>query len=129
MTGDRKPMVQIASLWERTSKAGNVYYSGFMGSAQLLMFRGEEITRDNGDVVQTWNLLVQERDQAPRQKKNSHDEKSFQAQTRQRHVDQGRARAAGEAVLREARQPRTPEPPAGWLDDHEQAVADLERGR
>jgi hypothetical protein len=26
------------------------------------MFKGGEITRDNGEVVQTWRLLVQERD-------------------------------------------------------------------
>ena len=34
-----------------------------MGLWPVLMFRGEEITHDNGDVVQTWNLLVQEREQ------------------------------------------------------------------
>jgi hypothetical protein len=62
MSGDRKPMVQIATLWERTSKIGNVYFTGFLADAQLLMFKGEEITRDNGDVVRTWKLLVQERD-------------------------------------------------------------------
>jgi hypothetical protein len=62
MSGDRKPMVQLAVLWERISKAGNTYYSGFLGDAQLLMFKGEEITRENGDVAQTWKLLVQERD-------------------------------------------------------------------
>jgi hypothetical protein len=59
---DQPRMVRLATLWERQSKAGNLYYSGFMGDAQLLMFRGEEITRDNGEVVQTWKLLVQERD-------------------------------------------------------------------
>jgi hypothetical protein len=59
---DQPRMVRLATLWERQSKAGNVYFSGFMGDAQLLLFRGEEITRDNGEVVQTWKLLVQERD-------------------------------------------------------------------
>jgi hypothetical protein len=62
MSDHRKPMVKLATLWERTSKAGNLYYSGFLGDAQLLMFRGEEITRDNGEVVQTWKLLLQEKD-------------------------------------------------------------------
>jgi hypothetical protein len=55
-------MVRLATLWKRTSKAGNTYFSGFMGDCQSLMFRGEEITRENGEVVQTWNLLVQDRD-------------------------------------------------------------------
>ena len=31
MTADREPMVQIGTLWERTSKNGNQYFSGFMG--------------------------------------------------------------------------------------------------
>jgi hypothetical protein len=59
-------LVKLAMLWERTSAKGTTYYSGFLGHCQLLMFKGGEITRDNGEVVQTWRLLVQERPgQAP----------------------------------------------------------------
>jgi single-strand DNA-binding protein len=45
-----------------------------------------------------------------------------------RSRDAGRARGAGEAVLREARQPRMPDPPASWLDDSEAAIRDLVEG-
>jgi hypothetical protein len=58
---DRR-LVKLATLWERTSAKGTTYYSGFLGDCQLLMFKGGEITRDNGEVVQTWRLLVQESD-------------------------------------------------------------------
>jgi hypothetical protein len=68
MTGDRKSLVQLATLWERTSKAGNTYYSGFLGNAQVLLLCGEEITRDNGEIVQTWKLLVQERERPPQRR-------------------------------------------------------------
>jgi hypothetical protein len=55
-------MVKLCDLWQRKSKAGKTYFSGFLGDCQVLMFRGGEITRPNGEVVQTWKLLVQERD-------------------------------------------------------------------
>jgi single stranded DNA-binding protein len=42
--------------------------------------------------------------------------------------DAGRARAAGEAVLREARRDRAPEAPQSWINDYEAAAADLEPG-
>jgi hypothetical protein len=62
-------MVKLCDLWQRKSKAGKTYFSGFMGDCQVLIFRGGEITRPNGEVVQTWKLLVQERDpeRRPRQ--------------------------------------------------------------
>jgi hypothetical protein len=47
---------------------GRQYYSGFMGDVQLLMFQGEQVTRDNGEVVQTWKLFAQERDPERRPK-------------------------------------------------------------
>jgi len=45
-----------------------------------------------------------------------------------RSRDAGRARAAGEAIVRELRQPRMPDPPAAWLDDSEAAIRDLVEG-
>jgi hypothetical protein len=69
-------MVKLAEMWQRKSaKTGKTYFSGFMGDVQLLMFRGEEITRDNGEVVQTWRLLCQERDpeRRPQQRREQND--------------------------------------------------------
>jgi hypothetical protein len=132
MSGERKPMVRIATLWERESKAGRKYYSGFLGGAQLLMFRGEEITRDNGEVVQTWNLLVQEREQAPRQDapRQALPERGQgtwdRSRDRERHAERGRAQAAGEAILQQ--RGRTPEPPQSWIDDSAEAIRDLTEG-
>jgi hypothetical protein len=63
---DAPRMVKLCDLWQRKSKAGKTYFSGFMGDVQVLMFRGGEITRPNGEVVQTWKLLIQERDQERR---------------------------------------------------------------
>jgi hypothetical protein len=45
-----------------SAKTGTTCFSGFMGDVQVLMFRGGEITRPNGEVGQTWRLFVQERD-------------------------------------------------------------------
>jgi hypothetical protein len=66
MTTDRKPMVQLATLWERESAAGRRYFSGFLGGAQILLFDdGEHLhpTRE-GETVHVWKLLVQEREPA-----------------------------------------------------------------
>ena len=64
MTGDAPRMVKLTELWERTSAKGTRYYSGFLGSAQLLLFRDGE--RDHptrpGEKVVVWKLLAQERD-------------------------------------------------------------------
>jgi hypothetical protein len=132
MSCDRKPMVRIATLWERESKAGRKYYSGFLGGAQLLMFRGVEITRDNGEVVTTWNLLVQERDQAPRQDapRQALPERGQgiwdRSRDRERYVTQDRAASAGQAILQE--RDHAPEPPQDWLDDSAEAIRDLTEG-
>ena len=68
-------LVKICELWQRkSSKTGKTYFSGFMGDVQVLMFRGGEVTRPNGEVVQTWRLFVQERDpeRRPQQKPEQH---------------------------------------------------------
>jgi hypothetical protein len=65
-------LVRIAILWERESRAGRRYFSGFMGDCQILMFQGDENTRDTGEIVQTWKLMVRERDpdRRPRQRRD-----------------------------------------------------------
>jgi hypothetical protein len=134
MNGDRKPMVLLTTVWERTSAAGNKYYSGFLGSSQLLMFDDGEHPHPTrpGETVHVWKLLLQERDQAPRQTRNAERGQSTwdRSRDRQRHVERGKAQKAGEAELAAAGRDRTPEPPADWLDDSAAAIADLEgRGR
>jgi uncharacterized protein (DUF736 family) len=64
---DQPRMIRLTTLWERTSNKGTRYYSGFLGDCQLLLFKGDEITRPNGEVVQTWKLMLQER--PPRQER------------------------------------------------------------
>jgi uncharacterized protein (DUF736 family) len=59
---DQPRMIRLTTLWERTSSKGTTYFSGFLGDCQLLLFKGDEITRPNGEVVQTWKLMIQERD-------------------------------------------------------------------
>lgn len=61
-------MVKLCKVWERTSSKGTRYFSGFLGSTQLLIFedgqRPHPIRPD--EVVTVWNVLVQERDPSRR---------------------------------------------------------------
>jgi hypothetical protein len=61
-------MVKLADLWQRKSAKGTVYFSGFMGDCQLLLFKeGEKPHPTKPDeTVIVWKLLVQERDPARR---------------------------------------------------------------
>jgi len=54
--------VQLAELWERTSKNGNRYFSGYMGKAQVLLFdQGErQHPKDPAKTVRVWSLVVAE---------------------------------------------------------------------
>ena len=57
-------LVKLADLWQRKSAKGATYFSGFMGNAQVLLFKqGEKPhpTRPDETVI-VWSLLVQERD-------------------------------------------------------------------
>jgi hypothetical protein len=134
VSGERKPMVLLTTVWERTSAQGNRYFSGFLGNSQLLMFDdGEQPhpTRE-GETVHVWKVLLQERDHAPRQTRNAErgQQQWDRSRDRQRHAECTKAGAAGEAVLREAGRDPRPEPPGDFYDDSREAVADLEgRGR
>jgi hypothetical protein len=61
-------MIKIATLWERESKAGRKYFSGFMGDTQLLMFDAGEHDHPTkpGERIHTWRLMLAERDPARR---------------------------------------------------------------
>ena len=47
--------IQIARLFEKTSKNGNTYFVGRMGPARILMFRND---RSEADGIE-WSLFVQ----------------------------------------------------------------------
>jgi hypothetical protein len=64
MTAGPPRMVKLAEMWQRKSAKGSVYFSGFMGDCQVLLFReGKKPhpTRPDEEVI-VWKLLVQERD-------------------------------------------------------------------
>jgi hypothetical protein len=54
--------VNLARLFERTSAAGNRYFSGRMGAARIMLFKDERADDDN-----VWQLFVQDSDEQPRQ--------------------------------------------------------------
>ena len=65
---DAVRMVKLADLWQRKSAKGTVYFSGFMGDCQILLFKEGKTphpTRPDEEVI-VWKLLVQERDQSRR---------------------------------------------------------------
>lgn len=109
--------VLMAELWERESKAGNRYFSGYLGKAQLLLFKDGERphpTRPDETIV-VWKLLLQERDQG-------------------RQAGAGRPQARGDRARR-APTPAETERAERWTqergetpfyDDTEAAVTDLE---
>jgi hypothetical protein len=65
-------MVKLAELWQRKSAKGTVYFSGFMGDCQVLLFKeGKKPhpTKTDEEVI-VWKLLIQERDQSRRPQQN-----------------------------------------------------------
>jgi hypothetical protein len=67
MSYDHGPSIVLCELWERESKAGRQYFSGFMGNLQLALLRDGERphpTRPDETVV-VWKLVAQERQPRP----------------------------------------------------------------
>jgi hypothetical protein len=67
MSHEHKPSIVLAELWERESKAGRQYFSGFMGAVSVVLLRDGERphpTRE-GETIVVWKLLVQERQPRP----------------------------------------------------------------
>jgi hypothetical protein len=66
MTASR--MVKLTEVWERTSAKGTRYFSGFLGSAQLLIFEDGQKPHPTrpGETVKVWNIMLQERDPSRR---------------------------------------------------------------
>jgi hypothetical protein len=62
-----KPSILLAELWERESKHGNVYYSGFWGNLSVALLRDGERphpTRPD-ETITVWKLVAQERQPRP----------------------------------------------------------------
>jgi hypothetical protein len=67
MSYEHKPSIVLAELWERESKAGRQYFSGFMGAVSVVLLRDGERphpTRPD-ELITVWKLLVQERQPRP----------------------------------------------------------------
>lgn len=88
------------------------------GWQQVVEIASKDLRQRITDVVLAAWQHDQERVPLPERGQRAHD----------RARDAGRAQQAGEAVVGAAGRDRPPEPPRGWLDDHEAAVRDLERG-
>jgi hypothetical protein len=81
-------MVKLAELWQRKSAKGTIYFSGFMGDCQVLLFKDGKKphpTRPDEEVI-VWKLLVQERDPERRPQQR-------------REQNGNRTRSAGEAYV------------------------------
>ena len=64
MSDGQPRMVKLCDLWQRESAKGTVYFSGFMGDCQVLLFKEGKKPhpiRPDEEVI-VWKLLVQERD-------------------------------------------------------------------
>lgn len=61
-------MVKLCEVWERTSAKGSTYFSGYLGSAQVLLFKEGEKPHPTrpGETVKVWNIMLQERDPSRR---------------------------------------------------------------
>jgi hypothetical protein len=67
MSHEHKPSIVLAELWERESKHGNVYYSGFLGGLSVALLRDGERphpTRPDETIV-VWKLVASERQPRP----------------------------------------------------------------
>jgi hypothetical protein len=67
MSYEHKPSIVLAELWERESKAGRQYFSGFMGAVSVVLLRDGERPHPSrpNEVIVVWKLLVQERQPRP----------------------------------------------------------------
>jgi hypothetical protein len=57
-------MVKLADLWQRKSAKGAVYFSGYLGPCQLLLFKDGKKphpTKPDEEII-VWKLLIQEKD-------------------------------------------------------------------
>jgi hypothetical protein len=107
MTGQQ---LKIAELWQRESAAGRTYYSGYLGQNRIMLFCAGE--RDHpkrpGERVHVWNLVLQPKDEQTAPRQQTRRPPMLEAPGKDQHFGLSQ-----------------PEPPAGFFDDSEEAVADL----
>jgi len=67
MSYEHKPSIVLAELWERESKAGRQYFSGYWGNLSVALLRDGERPHPTrpGEVVKVWRLVGQERQPRP----------------------------------------------------------------
>src|SRR5688572_8395349 len=59
MTEARSPRVRLTALWERRSKDGKQYFSGYLGNARLLIFRDDRSEAPDGAVA-LWDVYLEQ---------------------------------------------------------------------
>jgi hypothetical protein len=126
MSGDRKPLVKLTEVWERTSANGNRYFSGYLGASQFFEDGKHPHPTRPGETVHVWKVPLQERDQPTQPTRNAERGQRTWDRSRdaQRYGERSREQAAGEAVLAAAGRDfagagnsscrENPEPPAGF---------------
>lgn len=59
-TNEKKPLIELFSLWENESKSGREYMTGSLGSARIVAFRNTK--KQPGEKSPDWRVYVQERE-------------------------------------------------------------------
>jgi hypothetical protein len=54
---DYSPSIKIARLYEKTSKSGNVYFTGRLGMAKIAILKSKEVAEDGSPI---WDVLMSE---------------------------------------------------------------------
>jgi hypothetical protein len=67
MSYEHKPSIVLAELWERESKAGRQYFSGYWGNLSVALLRDGERPHPTrpGEVITVWKLVASERQPRP----------------------------------------------------------------
>jgi hypothetical protein len=56
--------IRLFTLWERRSRDGRPYFSGYLGECKVLVFRDDRAAPPEGAVA-LWNVLLQEKPRKP----------------------------------------------------------------
>ena len=88
------PKVRLVVLRRKTSKAGNEYFTGWLPTCNLLLFRSAD---DDNEYGEAWVLLAAERDGAGGQQKQ-HQRRQQPPDDRARRADELNAAASKRAA-------------------------------
>jgi hypothetical protein len=118
-------MILLTEMWERTSSKNKRYFAGYLAKAKVVMF--EDGPHPDRPGVTVWKLFVTENEQQPPPTRNA--ERGNQSWHKARHVDRGKAQAAGAALLQAAGRNQVAQTaPPELLDDSKRAIRDLRYG-